>query len=52
VERCRVSQEVRYEERVVAYRVTYLYRGRELTTEMPHDPGNRIRVGVDVHPLY
>lgn len=52
IERCRVSQEVRYEERVVAYRVTYVYRGRELTTEMPHDPGSRIRVGVDVHPLY
>lgn len=52
VESCRTRQEVRYEERVVGYRVNYVYRGREHVTEMPYDPGSRIRVGVDVQPLY
>lgn len=51
VERCRTVHETRHEERVVAYRVTYAWRGRHYVTEMPHDPGRRIRVGVDVYPL-
>jgi len=50
VERCdtRVSQE--YEERVDGYRVTYEYNGRTFTTQLPYDPGDRIRVRVDVAP--
>ena len=50
VERCRTRHEVRYDERVVAYRVTYIYNGRQHVTRLPYDPGRRIRLDVDVHP--
>lgn len=48
VERCATRHDVRYSERVVGYRVTYSYNGREHTTRLPYDPGRRIRVAV--HP--
>lgn len=50
VERCRVSYETEYEERIEGYRVTYLYNGREHTTRLPYDPGERIKVRVAVTP--
>jgi uncharacterized protein YcfJ len=50
VERCAVRYEEQYEERIDGYRVTYLYHGREYTTRLPYDPGDRIRVRVDVEP--
>ncbi len=50
VERCRTRYEDTYQERVDAYRVTYEYLGREYTTELPYDPGDRIRVRVAVSP--
>jgi uncharacterized protein YcfJ len=50
VRRCDVSYRNDYEERIDGYRVTYDYNGREYTTEMPYDPGERIRVRVDVAP--
>jgi len=49
-ERCRTRREVEYEQRVVGYDVTYRYFDREFTTRMDHDPGNEIRVSVDVRP--
>ena len=39
-----------YEDRVEGYRVTYEYNGRRQTTQLPYDPGDRIRVRVDVRP--
>jgi uncharacterized protein YcfJ len=50
VQRCEVSSQRDWEERVDGYRVAYVYRGREYNTVMPYDPGNRVqvRVGVDV----
>jgi len=50
VERCEVSTQRDYEERVDGYRVTYVYHGRDYHTVMPYDPGNRVqvRVGTDV----
>lgn len=48
VQRCEVRYEKRYEERVDGYRVTYEYNGREYTTRLPYDPGERIRVRVAV----
>ena len=48
---CHVRDEARFEERIRAYRVTYRYHGREYTTEMPYDPGPRLRVAVDARPL-
>ena len=49
-ERCEVRNEEHFEERVEAYRVTYEYAGRRQTTQLPYDPGDRIRVRVDVRP--
>jgi len=50
VQRCATRYERDYEERIEGYRVTYEYNGREFTTRMPYDPGERIRVRVDVAP--
>ena len=49
VERCRTVQEVR--EVPVGYDVRYRYGGREFVTRMPFDPGQRVRVAVDIRPL-
>jgi len=50
VERCKVFYEASDEERVEGYRVTYVYNGHEHTTRLPYDPGDRIRVRVDIQP--
>jgi uncharacterized protein YcfJ len=50
VRRCDVRYEREYEERIEGYRVTYEYNGREYTTRMPYDPGERIKVRVAVAP--
>lgn len=50
VERCRVRYQDSYQERIDGYRVTYEYNGREYTTRLPYDPGQRVRVRVDVFP--
>ena len=50
VERCDVRYEHTTEERIDGYRVTYEYNGREYTTRLPYDPGERIRVRVAVAP--
>jgi uncharacterized protein YcfJ len=47
---CEVRTEESYEDRVEGYRVTYEYAGRRQTTQLPYDPGDRIRVRVDVQP--
>ena len=49
-ERCEVRNEDSYEDRVEGYRVTYEYAGRRQVTQLPYDPGDRIRVRVDVQP--
>ena len=50
VQRCTVRYERNYEERVDGYRVTYRYDGRDYVTQLPYDPGDRIRVRVAVAP--
>ena len=50
VERCRTRYEGSYRERVDGYHVTYEYQGREYTTRLLYDPGDRIRVQVAVSP--
>ena len=50
VQRCDTRYEKEYEERIDGYRVTYEYNGREFTTRMPYDPGEKIRVRVAVSP--
>jgi uncharacterized protein YcfJ len=49
-ENCRMVDDYREEERVDGYRVTYRYNGGEYVTRTDHDPGNKIRVHVDVQP--
>ncbi len=50
VERCEVRYRDSWDERVDGYRVTYKYAGREYTTRLPYDPGDRVRIRVDVTP--
>jgi len=50
VERCKRVVESRYEQRLQYYNVTYRYKGRTFTTQMPRDPGNRIELQVSVRP--
>lgn len=49
--RCEVEEVVREEERIDGYRVTYKYKGRRFVTRSPVDPGDRIRVRVQVEPV-
>jgi uncharacterized protein YcfJ len=49
VRRC--SDVDHWERRIVGYRVDYEYQGRNYTTVLPYDPGNRLRVRVSVDPV-
>lgn len=50
VERCATRYRAHEEERIDGYRVVYRYHGQKYATRLPYDPGNRIRVRVDVRP--
>ena len=50
VKRCETRYREHREERIDGYRVVYSYRGQRYMTEMPYDPGNKLRVRVDVRP--
>ena len=50
VERCKTSYREHREERIEGYNVTYRYHGQKYRTEMPYDPGNKLRIRVDVRP--
>ena len=50
VRRCETNYQERQEERVDGYRVVYRYNGQKYRTRMPYDPGDRIRVRVDIRP--
>lgn len=45
VRRCEVRNEDRWEDRVVAYRVTYVYNGRRDVTRLAYDPGRYFEIG-------
>lgn len=45
-ERCRTTDN--WSRRVVGYNVVYQYHGDEFTTFLPYDPGNTLRVRVQV----
>lgn len=51
VERCATTIVEREEERIDGYRVIYRYQGQRYSTRMPYDPGERLRVRVDVRPV-
>ena len=44
VQNCRT--ETAYENRVMGYKVTYEYAGKQYMVQMPHDPGATIQVNV------
>lgn len=48
---CQTVTDYRTEQRVEGYDVTYRYGGRTYHTTMPHDPGARIPVDVNVQPV-
>jgi len=48
---CRTRYEERIDREVDGYRVTYRYNGRNYCTQMPYEPGDRIRVRVTVDPV-
>jgi uncharacterized protein YcfJ len=50
VQRCDVRYQQEVEQRIEGYRVTYEYNGRHYKTQLPYDPGDRIRVRVAVAP--
>jgi uncharacterized protein YcfJ len=50
VQRCDTRYNDSYEERIDGYKVTYIYNGRRQVTQLPYNPGERIRVRVDVRP--
>jgi uncharacterized protein YcfJ len=52
VRRCQTRYETREEERIDSYRVLYVYNGQKYATDMPYDPGDRIRIRVDVRPVH
>lgn len=51
VERCDLRYRDDWVERIDGYDVTYEYDGRRQTAWMSYDPGERIRVRVDVTPV-
>lgn len=50
VRRCETQYRSHQEERIDSYRVIYEYHGRKYATDTPYDPGDRIRIRVDVRP--
>lgn len=51
-ERCEVTHQVSYEEKITGYKVTYRYHGNLYHTRMDHHPGKKIKVAVNVSPVY
>ena len=50
VTRCETQYRERQEERIDGYDVIYRYHGQKYRTRMPHDPGKKIRIRVDIRP--
>lgn len=50
--RCRQVREWELREQVIGYRVWYEYQGRTLVRQMAYDPGDRVRVVVDLQPVH
>jgi len=48
IQRCGTVDTTRMQ--LQGYEVHYVYGGREYTTQLPYDPGQRLRVNVDVQP--
>ena len=51
VQRCQTVYEQHEEERLIGYQVTYLYNGEERSIRTETDPGDQIRLRVNVQPV-
>lgn len=51
VQRCETVYQQLEEERLVGYRVTYLYNGEEYSVRSDSDPGEEIRIRINVQPV-
>lgn len=51
VQRCETAYEQHEEERLIGYQVTYLYQGEERSIRTDTDPGDQIRLRVEVQPV-
>jgi len=49
---CETQHRTEYEERLVGYNVQYRYQGRTYHSRMDRRPGSRIKVAVQVKPVY
>jgi len=49
--RCETRYREHRESRIDGYQVVYRYKGQKYATRMPHDPGRRIRIRVDIRPV-
>lgn len=49
---CQTIRDVREEERISGYNVTYAYAGQTFETRMSRDPGDTLPVRVDVTPRF
>ncbi|MDH3613057.1 MAG: glycine zipper 2TM domain-containing protein [Gammaproteobacteria bacterium] len=50
VERCGTRYRDHREQRIDGYNVVYRYHGQKYATRMPYDPGDRIKVRIDIRP--
>ncbi len=50
-QRCETQTEWRYEDRIVAWDVTYEFNGERYRSQLQQAPGDRIRIQVGVRPL-
>jgi len=51
-DRCETQNHVSYEEVVDSYNVTYRYKGSRYQTNMPYDPGKKIKLKISVEPVF
>lgn len=50
VTRCETRYRKVQEKRIDGYNVVYRYHGQKYATRMPHDPGRKLRIRVDIRP--
>ncbi len=49
--RCRTTERYARKQEIAGYRVEYVYGSERLVTRMDHDPGERVRVRVELNPM-
>ena len=49
---CETQYRVSYEQVIDGYDVTYKYRGKRYHVRMPYDPGERIKLRVEISPVF